>query len=995
MSVLKDMFCAIVLAALTGASANADVPFVRTEESTPVTIGARRRQTPRTFIYAETVGSYSLFQNFLHRWLDRPLFFDRTLRHAPGAFEYDNKESFLRSRDAALRYGLDGFGVFGNYRGRLGRFNQVKEWNGDNDGFATFPLVFYTLSGDDFVASGEDIANMIKAASATPVATTCDGRKLMGTYNMRATDAATQGKLCASVRTLAAGERYVFPGELQESVLRRLSLQLRRNGRLDDGEIRELEKLVDDTLAVTDGLHLRVLEYNRPADGPYTSYIDQNLLDGCLKDILLAAYAKPQNSGKTLGFNVMQGYLNNLSGMNHGEFGTATLRRCMASVLALNPDCLLLFEWNEENENTMFQPTVRNGQSIGRLLHWYANLLRGQPVSSYKGDDNAVPNLVLSYRVVFKPGERIEFEMLNIPSGEKSPTHDVRLILRDGAGRDLVKFPQETIRTDRLGAVTYAVPGEKLPLDGPIIPSLAVDGVEHAGFHPMRQDATRCVDFKCVRQSLRDLPQVAVRDFTVKPSVAQGDFEFSVDMDCSEELMSVELVCNEDEVSAFDLANEYDRKKFDILRLFMYTGPGSSFVAPLEVEVTGTSGVRLRQEWKANVNPGRVQERAPGVFSLRSQWGANEVPYFLMIPRGTASQTTVRISSDALMGKGTNAVLPVAVAMARGSFESAPDAKRGFRIVLQKFDALPDVPMPIRARAVSWKGKVHVDDAAPMFHVRAITVGGKIWRSKAIAPVMQDWTRRERLAIYSEWKGGADDVEVPSALIPDIQYDFAPAAGASVTASGNHRHNASLGGGYVYGGMFADKRAFRNTVEGFANAPQWVKEDGRWMLRFDGENDYMHAPNETFPVGAFTLTAEFRPRYGEENMVLFRHAGLGRGSLQLFIVKGRLYAMWADRAFDDPKRRTAKFDTGLEISNGEWNTIVVSYDFRTLMFEVNGKRRDYPFDRRGYIFHPAVFGGHVITTDIAPPGPLAWFKGDLREFAIRHNGSCVRERAKQ
>ena len=244
-------------------------------------------------------------------------------------------------------------------------------------------------------------------------------------------------------------------------------------------------------------------------------------------------------------------------------------------------------------------------------------------------------------------------------------------------------------------------------------------------------------------------------------------------------------------------------------------------------------------------------------------------------------------------------------------------------------------------------------------------------------------------------------MEVPSALIPSIKYDFTPEGGASVTAPGNHSHNASLGGGYVYGGMFADSRAFRNTVAGFANAPQWVQEDGRWILRFDGENDYMHALNETFPVGAFTLTAEFRPRYGDENMVLFRHAGLGRGSLQLFIVKGRLYAMWADRAFDDSKRRTAKFDTGLEISNGEWNSVVVSYDFRTLMFEVNGMRREYPFDRRGYIFHPAVFGGHVITTDIAPSGPLVWYKGDLRSFEIRHNSlsrksiSKEKERNKQ
>ena len=981
------MFVAIALAALAGAAAPAELPFTRTEDFTPVVVGTRRRQTPRTFVYTETVAQYSLFQNFLHRWLDRPLYFDRTLRHAPGAFAYDTRECFEIARAAAVRYGLDGFGVFGNYRGKLDRFRQVKEWNKDKcDEFATFPLVFYTLSGDDFVASGEGIANMIKAAGASPVATTCDGRKLLGTYNMRVADPATIGKLCSSVRQLAAGERYALPGELQDSVIRRLSLHFRRSGRLTADEMRELEKLVDDTLAVADGLHLRLFEYHRPADGPYTSYIDMNLFDGCLRKILLDAYAKPQNSGKTLGFNVLQGYLNNLSGMNHGEFGTATLRRSMASILPMNPDCLLLFEWNEENENTMFQPTVRNGEAIGRLLHWYTCLLRGQPVSPYPGDDSSVPGLVLSHRVVFKPGERVEFEILNIPSGEAKQAHDVRLVLCDGARRVVARFPQERLRTDVLGAVTYAVPGERLSLDVPVMPVLAVDGVNYTGFHPLRQDATRCVDYKCVRQSLRDLPQMKRRSFAVDKSGRPGDFDFSVELECAEELASVELVCNEDEVAAFDPAGEYDRGKFDILRLVMNTAPGVSYVAPLQVEVVGAKGAQLRQEWKANVNPGRIEERAPGVFSLRAQWMADETPYFLMLPKGTAAGAEVRISSGPLLGDGEVATLSVGAAMERGSYEAAPDARRGFRVALRKFDALPDVPMPIRARTVSWKGRVHVDDAAPMFHVRAVAKSGKIWRSKAIAPVAQDWSRTERLAIYSEWEGAAADVEVPSALIPDIRYEFSPEGGASVAAPGNHRHNASLGGGYVYGGMFADLRSFRGAAPGFANAPQWAKEDGRWLLRFDGENDYLHAPNETFPVGAFTLTAEFRPRYDERNMVIFRHAGLGRASLQLFIVKGRLYAMWADRAFDDPKNRTAKFDTGLDILNGEWNSLRVSYDFRRLRFEVNGKSREFDFGRRGYIFHPAVFGGHVITTDIAPPGPLAWFRGDLRALAIRHNG---------
>ena len=981
---VRSAACALA-ALLPCVAARGEIPFERTEDFAPVTVGPRVRQTSRTFVYAETVGQYSLFQNFLHRWLDRPLHFSRSLRPTSGKFVYSTPECFRMARDEAMRYGIDGFGVFGNYRGRIGPFKEMVAWNHGREGeFAVLPLVFYTLSGDGFVASADGIVNLIRTAGAPPVAVTADGRKLLGVYNFRSATVDAQRQLLDEVRKLAKDERYALPGQLEERVVMRLARNFRKAGRLTDDERAELERMVDGVLAATDGLHLRESEYWRPADASYMSYIDHGFLDGCLRPVLLAAYARPENRGKVLSFHVMQGYLNNLSGMNHGEFGTRSLRRCMASALALNPDFLLLFEWNEENENTMFQPTVRNGEAVGRIMHWYSCLLRGESASPYGSDDNAVPSITLSYRVTFKPGERLEFELLNVPSGEAVPSHTVRLALQDREGRCLRAFPQETLRTDVFGAVTYAVPGEAFPVGAPIVPVLTVDGRAVQGFHPIRPDATRCVDYKCVRQSLRDLPAMAKQTFRLQPSGAPGEYAFEADIACAEELTSVELVCDEDEVAAFDPTNEYDRDRFDIVRLAMYTAPGFSGPAPLQIAVTGAPGVQLRQEWKANVNPGRIETRGDGVFGLRTQWFADETPYFLLLPKGTAATAVAHFSSDFLMGTGVTSSIPLQVVLERGFCAVAPDAKRGFRIDARRFDALPDVPPPLHAKSVSWRGKVRSDSPAPVFHLREIASSGRIWRSHPVAPPAADLSRSETLPVYSEWERRAKDVMVPSALIPSIEYDFTPDCGAAIAAKGMPRHGASLGGGYVYCDAFNGGRAFREASPGFANAPEWVREDGRWLLRFDGGNDYLHAPNETFPIGAFTLKAEFRPRYGAENMVVFRHAGQGRGSLQLFIVRGRLYAMWADRDYYDSKLRTARFDTGLEVANGEWNALEASYDLRTIRFRLNGREWSKPFDRRAYLFRPMLFGGHAITTDIAPSGPLVWFKGDLRALSVRH-----------
>ncbi len=181
----------------------------------------------------------------------------------------------------------------------------------------------------------------------------------------------------------------------------------------------------------------------------------------------------------------------------------------------------------------------------------------------------------------------------------------------------------------------------------------------------------------------------------------------------------------------------------------------------------------------------------------------------------------------------------------------------------------------------------------------------------------------------------------------------------------------------------SEKRAFEG-MSGGDFAPKWIEETGRWMLRFDGVDDYLTLPIEAFPLNAFTFRAEFCPHYGAEDMVLFRHSALWRASLCLFIRNGKLYAMWGDRDLHDPEHSTARFDTGLDVANDAWNALEVSYDFHNIVFRLNGREKSYPFDRRGYVFRPAIFGGHIVTADIAPSRKLVWFKGDLRALGIHH-----------
>jgi len=221
--------------------------------------------------------------------------------------------------------------------------------------------------------------------------------------------------------------------------------------------------------------------------------------------------------------------------------------------------------------------------------------------------------------------------------------------------------------------------------------------------------------------------------------------------------------------------------------------------------------------------------------------------------------------------------------------------------------------------------------------------------------------------------------KAPAALMPVLDYRFDPSVGVSLASEWDPFYDAYLGAGFFYNEAYSE--IDKGRIEPGCRAPQWVRDDGVWCLRFDGTNDYVNLPREALPNAAFTLSMDVKPELDEKAaMVLFRHAGWIRGSIALYVVNGKLVARWGDRDL----KKEPTFETGLAVKNKEWNSISVSYDFGKFVFTVNGETKEFPWTGRAWAFKPAVFGGHD-KTELAPgKAKPRYFRGLLRKLEIRH-----------
>ena len=948
-------------------SLNAEtIPFTRSESS-PLPAVKRQRIVPRTLMYTEIQYKYGLFQNFLGGYIDRPLFFNREYRYT-GNFVSMTEKSFLRDCEIRLSYGFDGGGSLCSVPSLFRTYEKALMFLDHNPQLAhyrEFPQFCFGEMGKYVI--NEDYAHrVIEAALKSKHSPKINGRIPISTYNSARMPLPALEKFLAGLKQ-KFGDTFVIFGEF--AIDHSDEDQFYERGGWTDRHRAKYKKRISDILRVFGAVQLRV--GSRRLQTGYMQAMDFRLWDQEIEPILFAELNKPENREKLVCGVVQHGYINHMSGVNLSEDCTGSAREIFNRLLVFNPDMVLFFEWNEFNENTCWQPTLYNSFVLQRLVRYYANVMRGEKPVPNPGDDLNVPPMALSYRETLKLGESLDFELLNIPDGS-SGTYRVELELCDLQGNPLLRFPSEKFDRSVLRAVTFRVPSEKLSRQVVLMPRLIVTGADenklvYENLQYVRLLPTFCYIYKSVRQSLRDLFTPANWEFDAKMN-ADGTVQLTGSLDAGEKLASLEVTDFGREIFAVDPEQEFDLGKY-IHVTGVFSAPRSG-MRQIRIEVPEGGEWKIRAWGFPNITLGKFTRNGDALNS-RSPVRNALSRFILSIPRKNAGKAKIRVTMD-----GESFTTDTASILKYGSVAHAFSKSR---LKLSDNRKLLDIPFPLNCPHASFSAKIRSERSYPICQMRAVSVSGKIFRSRPILPkaIPADM---EELPLHSETYDTVVKIPIFRALIPHLKWTFDPAAGDVMPLNGfDPFFICDLGGGYDYdGAMFGLK-----LPEG-RHAPRWGKEDGKNVLDFDGKS-YLHFPKETFPRGSFTLKFRIKPEPlpGTKVYTLFRHYSRILGSVTVYSEQNQLCF-----AFGDRKLKTSKFKTGLPLEPGKWSDVEIRYDLNELVFKVNGKEKGLAFPKHlALYFKPSIFGAHT-KPEFGLPKGAEMFRGKLSEISICHTAAC-------
>ena len=961
---LSFFFTAFLFLSLSAGAAD----FTREDYTSDVTFERRRsNQTQKVLMYPEVQYKYALFQNFLGMYIDRPLFFNRAYRYPSGQYAYNSAESYLHDIAIMKQYGFDGAGSLA-----LPIFNLYKDVNQYLDshperaqGHFEFPQFAFGEMGN-FSANQQQLQTareILKIALKSPYAPRISGRIPITTYNAGYIKPEIMKAFLDTLRK-EFGDTFAVTCELLIDWPDRN--QLEATGAWNAETQEKYRKRISDLLSLYDGIQIPFAIENRKNN--YMTEPDFRIYDKYLGPIIKEFLQKKEFKDKLVGAVLSHAYINHMSGVSHGEFGTARLRLCMDRLLKLDPDFIVFFEWNEFNENTCFQPTLCNSLALQRLLRFYSERLKDKPVTPNPGDNTEIPPLVVSAREAYRVGEPIRIELLNIPDTEKNTMYKTELVILDGTGKEVAKFPTETFDSSKLRAVTYQIPSEQFSMESVLRPVLSVTNpagkkMVFPQLQSFRLYPTANTNYKETRQPLRDLISNAKATFNVKK--AEGNtYEISGTFDAGEPLASLEVIDHGREIFAVDPKNEFDREKNLIITGTLSTRtPG---MRRLQIQLANVSDWKFRPWEQANISFGEWKRNGDTVNSYTLIWAAR-TQFILSIPRN-ADNPEIKFSVD---DESYNLKVKDLV-----KTQKYAQLYKNCRLDWEIYHELPDIPEQIGKNDAAFHTTIISKHKYPLFQLRAVTVSGKIWRGQPVVPNPIPKTA-EKLNLHSETTGKIITADVPKALIPDLRYEINPQTGAVLKNSYDPDFDAQLGGGFVY-----DEGAHIMPLPpNKSYAPSYTKDEaGNNVLKFSGVS-YINFPAEAFPRGSFTLNFEIKPELRDETYVLFRHFNWILGSITLYVKYNRLYA-----AFGDKDLKVHSFVSGFELKPGEWSDVSVSFNQKEFTFNVNGKRRSYKIDSPmiALYFKSALFGGHNKAEFGLPPN-AKYYSGLLRKFEIRHN----------
>lgn len=941
-------------------------------KSIPMSLPDRTPRAGRTLVFPRAQFKYSLGGNYMRQWLDRPLFQDRAMRiETPGiAMPLVSLENVMRT--AAASYEVDGLAFFPETVNRA----PIIEAS-DKLAVPGFKLLPEFTTWEDLKIKRDSLERALAGKSAVRL----DGKLLITSYGADRWPPEKWKNALAGLRKGLNGD-FLFLVQLNgaggNGWLYWID-EYNQKGSLSAQDLEAIKATLRSYLDVCDGIMpctSNMIKYRNNFDARFYREI--------MIPIFRSVVDEPKYRKKLLGMSVGLGYFNPESGSTCDERGTKTMREAFQAALEAQPDVIVMPEWDEENENTCFRPTVCNSLATQRVIRHFMRKTKRLAPAPNPGDDTKIPNLIFSYRRVYTLGERIEFEILNVPDGTYAGNYTVCLTLKDLAGKVIKEYPPMVFAADRLMEARPALASEDFAGHMALTPSLTVknpDGVSRVyedGLQYIRLRATWNFDTKWIKQPLRDLlPAEKCAIAFVDQAYGPGEKTIAADFACGEKLASLEIEEDNDVVYALDKNNEYQRDDKDNFLLCVEYRAYKREKLKGVITVSNGSGQWLTVAKR----DGKIDEKNRGRIEIASDidWYIRRL--FLSVPQKDAAKAMLNFDLNCFKFS-----VPVARVIENGIWGHTQDI--GQSLFVSRYYRQPDHPCHLDAPSGSFTARVLPRTGTSIYNLRAISKSGKIYRGRPLlATPEKAGTDTVPLTVYSETAGRPVVVKVEQCRIPDIVYDFTDKYGSVLHTDAGRAFWGALGG---YVDAVTDRGRpssgnFWTTVSNVvASAPAWVKEDGKWCLLFDGKGAHVILPLETTPRrGSLTISFSVKP-LADKPQTIYAHYGHYIGSLVLNINEGRLTAKYTSR-----DNGTFTLDSGLRIETGKWSDVVVKYDLANMVFSVNGvESKPMPCPGPGlYIAFTALGGFSKNGGPDEYAGTPGWFAGYLRDLRIVHN--CV------
>jgi hypothetical protein len=871
--------------------------------------------------------------DYLHRWYERPLHQDSTYAvRAPNGSQFINALSWRKQVEIARLSKIDGFGVFLNTHRREDVLPRSVEPGGEM-------TILVEMHAGDEAAGVEHCVEMAGRALAMPNSFRIDGKVVLTRYP-EITAEKPQALDFYPVLKKALDEKY---GK-DRFALMPYAVPLRRRDSpiATPAAVERTKECIRRILRRTDGLYYTLTAGGGGVDRRFDAHYHDTVFAPIVKSVM----AEPEFKGKLLGIGVRQAH-ENVCRWTYGidSTGTRLLRDSMASVALMRPDFILCPEWDEQNENTHFRPITSNGHVTQRILRYWADVYAGRPPEPFPGDDVSIPNLVVSYRKSLQAGQLAEVEVCNIPDGTaKAARYSVSFRWKTPDGKVMREWPAQDLDMGKNGAVWFNCPVADLLAAHVLLPELTVAEGDAppktfgCGMWPLSVEANRNLDFKWVKNALREIDSGVEGSLVASPPRADGTVEVKGRVRGRRKFRNIEVL------DCFDTVYMHDTS----------AKAPSGGDCTIRIAYQGCSGAQGRLQGEIAV--GGDSRAIDDEFSSRSY------ELFYRVPKAEVENAVVRVRLKGIFEKE----IPVREVIARGRMSFA--GPQGFTFVAARCLYTYAIPPPCGVDAAEFSFVMKPMNRLSVLRLRTIDEDFRIWTSPA--PV--DFYRpsgKERVFHICE--------QAPGNLVKGVRVDAARCVEAEWKFADDPSRNAivELPGFFdmpcVFGGSVALANGFGRGENTYGSAIS--------TSRVAPPSPYAFAtmPMQAIPMYAgFELTLKVRPRDVAKPATLVTSGPNGFVLSQTPKGVAAYFSLGNMHYLPRPQRKNGDSVTGPALRAGEWNTVKVFYDQHEAWIEVNGESGPRkPFS--GWQFGPSIGGLGVM------PGKTDYYPGEFGELSVR------------